>query len=118
MSTVSKLVWTPNTKAVDGSLLTAAQLASLTYTAEIDTVNPPVTSYQVPTDKITSVAGPNGASLQVNFSDLVPPFVPVDGTEYFATLTETDNNGTSAPTPVISFTNTVAPAAPLDLGVV
>jgi hypothetical protein len=113
----TKLSWAPNTTNTDGSLLTAAQLASLTYTALIDTVNPPVQSYQVPTDKITSAAGPNGATLQVNFSDLVPPFVPVANTAYFAEMTETDSAGTSQPSAVVPFENIVVPAAPLDVGV-
>lgn len=117
MTVSTKLVWTPNTKAADGSLLSAAQLATLTYTALIDTVSPPVTSYQVPTDKITSAAGPNGAQLQCAFADLVPPFVPVDDVQYFAELTETDAAGTSVPTAIVTFTNTVVPGAPLDFGV-
>ncbi|MGA3251816.1 MAG: hypothetical protein ABSD12_27320 [Paraburkholderia sp.] len=120
MSLVTKFQWLPNTTAVDGSLLTAAQLAALTYTIIVDTVSPPgpsAVSYSVPPGKVTSVPLGSSTGLQVNFADLTPPFVPVEGTTYFAEITETDSAGTSSPSSIVSFTNVAVPGAPLDFGV-
>jgi hypothetical protein len=119
MATATKLVWTPNAQASDGSSLTAAELAALTFTVQIDTVSPPVKSYQIPTSAINSVPAASGSGTQLTalFSALNPPFVPVDGVQYFAQIEETDDQGTSAPSAIVTFTNTAVPGAPLAFGV-
>lgn len=93
----------PTTNA-DGSPITEA----LSFTALIDTVNPPVKAYAVPaTATITS------GVCTVTFAQL--GFAPVNGTTYFAEVTATDASGTSAPSSEVTFTYAVPPSAPTGL---
>lgn len=95
----------PTTNA-DGTPITQA----LTFTALIDTVNPPVKSYAVPASA-TIAAG----VVTVTFAQL--GFTPVNGTTYFVDVTATDASGTSAPSGEVTFTYAVPPSPPTGLKV-
>lgn len=85
----------------DGSPITE----SLTYTAFIDTVNPPVKSFVISTGAtITS------GVLTVTFAQL--GFIPVPGTDYFADAVASDADGSSLPSNVFAFKYEVVPNAP------
>jgi hypothetical protein len=95
----------PTTNA-DGSPITEA----LTYTALIDTVNPPVKSYAVP-----ATAPITAGVCTVTFVQL--GFVPVNGTTYYVDVTATDASGTSVPSGEVTFIYMVPPSAPTGLKV-
>jgi hypothetical protein len=95
----------PTTNA-DGTPITQA----LTFTALIDTVNPPVKSYAVPASA-TIAAG----VVTVTFAQL--GFTPVNGTTYFVDVTATDASGTSVPSGEVTFTYAVPPSPPTGLKV-
>lgn len=116
MARVTKLEWTPPTSNADGTPLSAADAAAMTYTAQIDVINPPVKSYPIPAAAVKPLSPPasSGATVSAAFSDI--GFTPADGVPYFVTITATDTEGTSAPTAVVSFTNIAVPSAPLDFG--
>ena len=104
----SEISFNAVTTAVDGSALTEP----VSYTAFIDTVNPPVKSFVVPAANVTAaVAG----VITVTFAAL--GFAPVDNTPYFVDVTATDAAGTSAPSGVVTFTNVAVPSAPTGLKV-
>ena len=114
MSNVSKLVWTPPTTNADGTPISPADAAALTYTAYIDTVNPPVKAYPIPPGAIVKLSPPaeNGATMSVTAAGL--GFIPTDGVTYYVAITATDTEGTSAQSAAASFTNKAVPSAPLD----
>jgi len=93
------------TTNVDGSPLTLP----VSYTALIDTVNPPVKSYAVP------ATTPVNGVITVTFAQL--GFTPAANQEYYVEVTATDSAGTSAPSNEVTFTNTVVPSAPTGLKV-
>ena len=95
----------PTTNA-DGTPITEA----LTFTALIDTVNPPVKSYAVPASA-TIAAG----VVTVTFAQL--GFTPVNGTTYFVDVTATDASGTSVPSGEVTFAYAVPPSPPTGLKV-
>lgn len=100
----TELSWNAVTASSDGSPLVGA----VSYTAYIDTVNPPVKAYPVP-----STDAPVAGVLTATFASL--GFVPVGNTTYYADVTATDTAGTSVPSGVVTFSNAVAPAAPTGL---
>ena len=77
---------------------------ALTYTALIDTVNPPVKAYPVPA--ASAPTGP-GASATVTFAAL--GFTPALFTAYYATVYATDAAGNSTDAPTVSFTYELPP---------
>jgi hypothetical protein len=97
----SKISFTVPTTNTDGSAITEA----LSYTALIDTVNPPVKGYPVP-----ATAVPVGGVVTATFSQI--GFAPVNGTTYYATATATDASGTSGDGNIVVFTYTVVPNPP------
>jgi hypothetical protein len=104
----SQISFNAVTTAADGSALTEP----VSYTAFIDTANPPVKSFAVPAANVTAaVAG----VITVTFAAL--GFVPVNDTPYFVDVTATDADGTSAPSDIVTFTNKVVPSAPTGLKV-
>lgn len=106
MSTQTFISFVVPTANTDGSLITEA----LTYKLLIDTVNPPVKSFVVPTANIAAaVAG----VVTVKFTDI--GFVPVKGQDYFASSVATDTDGSSALADVVSFAYSVVPNAPTGL---
>jgi hypothetical protein len=120
--TLTKLQWTPNAANTDGSALTQAQLAALTFTAFIDTVTPPVKAYPVPPGKVTPIANPvaGGPTVQVLFSDI--GFTPADGVQYYADITESELQAdgtltTSAPSTIAPFVQVGTPGAPTNFTV-
>jgi hypothetical protein len=80
---------------------------ALTYTALIDTVNPPVKGYPLPAAETSAVPG---AAMTATFAQL--GFTPVPGSTYFAAATATDVAGTSTLSNVVSFLYALPPAAP------
>jgi hypothetical protein len=94
------------TTNADGSALTLP----VTYTALIDTVNPPVKAYPIQAN-IAPVAG----LIIVTFAEL--GFVPAANQKYFVEVTATDSAGTSGPSNEATFTNTVVLSEPTGLKV-
>ena len=110
---VSKFVFTPNATNTDGSALTAAQIAALSFTLYADTVTPPVKAFAVS----AGVATADETSGVVTIPFAAVGFAPIDNTEYFCAITETDSAGTSPLSPIINFTNVVVPGAPTGFSV-
>jgi hypothetical protein len=106
MSVQTQVSFNVPTTNTDGSAITEA----LSYSVLIDTVNPPVKSYAVPA-AVVAVAG----VVTVTFAQL--GFVPVKNTDYFATATATDADGTSAMSADFAFAYSVVPNAPTGLKV-
>jgi hypothetical protein len=107
MSTLQTQVsFTVPTTNNDGSPITEA----LSYLVFIDTVNPPVKSYPVP-----AAAAPVAGVLTVKFTDL--GFTPVPGTDYFAAADDSDADGTSPLSNIVSFNYGVVPNAPTGFSV-
>lgn len=103
MTTQSTITFSLPTTNTDGSPITEA----LSATVFIDTVSPPVKSFAVPAANIAAaVAG----VVTVTFAQL--GFTPVKGTDYFADMSVTDADGTSALSNLDSFKYAVVPAAP------
>ena len=80
---------------------------ALTFTALIDTVNPPVKGYALPAAETSTAPG---ATMTATFAQL--GFAPVGGTTYFAAATATDAAGTSTLSNVVSFLYELAPNPP------
>ncbi len=102
----TEILFNAPTTLADGTTPIPAGLA-LSYTALIDTVNPPVKSYTVPAANAPS--GP-GAAATVTFAEL--GFTPVLFTTYYATVYATDPAGNGLDAPVVTFTYELPPAAP------
>lgn len=103
---LTEISFTAPTTNADGSALTEA----LSFTALIDTVNPPIKSYSVPaTATITS------GVVTATFAQL--GFTPVNGTTYYVEAIATDASGSSQPSGEVTFTYAVPPAAPTGLKV-
>jgi hypothetical protein len=108
MSTQTTLSFAAPTLNTDNLPLTEP----LTYTAYIDTVNPPVKSFAVPAANIAAaVAG----IITATFAQL--GFTPVKNVDYFVDVTATDADGTSAPSAIVQFAYSVAPKGPTGLKV-
>lgn len=84
----------------------AGNPVTVTYTALIDTVNPPLKPYTVP----SGIVPDGNGTITVTFAQL--GFAPVPGVSYFVEVTATDVSGTSAPSPVISFSNAITIPVP------
>lgn len=106
MSTQTQLSFDVPTTNSDGSTISEP----LSYTALIDTVNPPVKSYPVPSTAVIT-----SGVVSVTFAQL--GFAPVKSTDYFVEVTATDADGTSAPSTVLGFAYSVVPNAPTGLKV-
>ena len=98
---VSKISFLAPTTNADGSPLTLP----LTFKVYIDTVNPPVKSYDVP----ASIAVQAG-SVTATFAQL--GFTPAANEVYYAGATAIDSAGESALSTVAIFTYAVVPATP------
>jgi hypothetical protein len=101
MSTQTQVSFNPPTLNTDGSTITE----TLTYNVYIDTVNPPVKVFPIPAT-VLPVAG----LLTVTFAQL--GFTPVKGTDYFASVTATDADGTSVMATDFAFAYSVTPLPP------
>jgi hypothetical protein len=117
---LTKFTWVPNASNTDGSALTATQLAGLSYVILLDTVNPPVKSYSVPSGKVTPLEGSTTGQVQVLFTDI--GFTPVSNVQYFASVEETESfpdgtSATSSPSGQITFTLDGTPNAPTNFSV-
>lgn len=84
----------------------AGNPVAVTYTALIDTVNPPVKAYPVP----ASIVPDGNGTLTVTFTEL--GFGPIPGVTYFVDVTATDVTGTSTPSAVVSFSNAITVPVP------
>jgi hypothetical protein len=110
---VSKFSFVPSSTNTDGSSLTTAQVAALTFTLYADTVNPPVKSFAVAAG--VAVADEVAGTVTIPFASI--GFAPVANTEYFAAVTETNVTVTSPMSNVLNFTDVVAPNAPTGFSV-
>jgi hypothetical protein len=97
----TKVTLTVPTTNNDGSPITEA----LSFNVFVDTVNPPVKSFPVPTAEITTAS-----TVTVTFAQL--GFVPVPGTDYFAAADAADADGTSVLSNIVAFKYEVVPNAP------
>lgn len=97
----------------DASVIPAAALATASYLLLIDTVNPPVKPFTVPAANVAAgVDNPDGSKhVTILFADV--NFVPAPNTQYFVSAESIVSGQTSAPSsPVVQFTNAVAPNPP------
>ena len=76
----------------------------LTYTALIDTVNPPVKAYPVPAANAPTAPG---AAATVTFAQL--GFTPALFTTYYVTVLATDAAGNGPDAPIATFTYELPP---------
>jgi hypothetical protein len=102
----TEISFTSPTTNADGTPITQA----LSFTALIDTVNPPVKSYTVPASA-TVAAG----VVTVTFAQL--GFTPANGSTYYVDVTATDASGTSVPSGEVTFVYAVPPSPPTGLKV-
>ncbi len=102
----TEISFTAPTTNSDGSPLTEA----LSYVALIDTVNPPVKSYAVP-----STATITSGVVTATFAQL--GFKPVNGSTYYVEVVATDADGSSQPSGEVTFTYSVPPSPPTGLKV-
>ena len=91
--------------------LTAAQIAALTYTIFLDTVNPPVKTYPVPAaDLAAATANANGSKhVTVNSTDL--GVTPVAGTTYYVAVQDSLGNAVSPESPVLIYIDAITPGS-------
>ncbi len=90
----------------DTVTLTAAQIAALTYTVFLDTVNPPVKSYAVPAANLAAATTNANGSKHVTVDTITDLGVTeVAGTTYFAQV------GDGTVSAVLSTVPTVSPVA-------
>lgn len=108
MTMQTEIKFTEPTTNTDGSAITLP----LTFTAYIDTVNPPVKSYAVPAAQIAAAVG---GVITATFTQL--GFTPTANSDYFVDVTATDATGTSVPSSVVQFAYAVVPNAPSGLSV-
>ena len=99
--------FSPNTSFVDGTPMTPAQVAALTFAVLIDTVNPPSKAFPVPAANVAAIAG---GVITVKFTDI--GFVPAPNVPYFATAVETEGVTASPLSNVIQILEQLQPAAP------
>lgn len=97
--------------------LTAAQIAALTYTIFLDTVNPPVKTYPVPAADLTAAtANANGSKrVTVNATDL--GVTPVAGTTYYVAVEDSLGNAVSPESPILTYLDVVTPGSPANFSV-
>lgn len=110
VSATSAFTFTPSDVFADGTAMTAAQIAALTFTILIDTVNPPgptAKSYPVPAANVAAISG---GKITVKFTDI--GFVPATNVNYYADCIETEGVLASPSSGILSFINAQPPAAP------
>ena len=122
MTNVTKLLFNTPVAHADLTPLSAAELASLVFTVAIGSTSPVgdtvSTQHTVPNSNVSvGTVNPDGSkTVTVNFAELLPPFVPMDGVTYFADIFDSINAPggvlNSTDSAVISFTNTSPPAPP------
>lgn len=93
------------TKDINGNPLPAGSV--LAYSVQVDTVNPPAKAYAVP---VAEVASAVSGLVTVTFEQL--GFAPVNGTTYYADVSDSLGATASGPSGVLSFTYGIVPAAP------
>jgi hypothetical protein len=97
----------------DTVTLTAAQESALTYTIFVDTVNPPVKSYPLPsslaTPPMTNANGSRHYTVDA-VKDLGITLVP--GTTYYIAIEDALGTAVSPETAVLTYTDVVTPSAP------
>ena len=90
--------------------LSSADIAALTYTCFIDTVNPPVKSYAVPAANVSAAtANPDGSKrISVDaVKDL--KIALVDNATYYVAIEDQEGNSISPETSVITYVYKVTP---------
>ena len=100
----SKISFTAPTTYSDGVTPLPASDA-LTFSALIDTVNPPVKAYPIPAAETSTTPG---AVITATFAQL--GFAPAVNTTYYATAIAADAAGSSSDANIVSFTYTLPPA--------
>jgi hypothetical protein len=94
--------------------LSTSQIAALTFTAFVDTVNPPVKSYPIPPANVAAGTANANGSKHVTVDgqkDLGLTLVP--GTTYYIALEDALGNKVSPETAVLTWTDAVTtPSAP------
>lgn len=99
----SEVSFTVPTTNTDGTPITVP----LTYTVNIDTVNPPVHTYSVPAADVSAAVG---GVVTATFAQL--GFTPVSGTTYYAAGYADEGTQKSAESNVVTFTYYSTPNAP------
>lgn len=110
---MSKFTFTTPTKYADGTALSAADISTLTYFILAGTTNPPVANpLQVPlADVAAGTANADGSkTVTVQFADI--GFVAAPNVKYYFQIFDSLGLVNSADSPVVTYTNALAPAAP------
>lgn len=108
----TKFTFTTPTQYSDGTPISAADLAALTYELLIDTVTPPVKAFPVPAANIAAgTANADGSkTVTALFTDV--SFVPQDNVTYYATAADSLGTLASGDANIVSFKNGVAAKPP------
>ena len=94
--------------------LTAAQIAELTFTMFVDTVNPPVKPYPVTLSKLTTAPTANANGSQRVTVDAVKDLglTIAAGTTYYVAIEDALGTAISPETAVLTYVDVVTPGAP------
>lgn len=113
----TKITFNTPTTYSDGTPIAAPELAALTYSVQIDTVNPPAKAFPVPAANLAAgTANADGSkTVTVHFTDI--GFTPSPNVVYYADVDDSLGALTSADSPAVHFTNVVAPNPPSALSV-
>jgi len=93
--------------------IAAPDLATAKYTVFVDTVNPPVQNYPVPSTNLTAATTNADGSKRVTIdavADLKLTLIP--NATYYVALQDSVKDILSAETAVLTFVNTIAPKPP------
>lgn len=90
--------------------LSAADIAALTYTCFVDTVNPPVKSYAVPVANVDAGVANADGSKRITVDGVKDLKVPVvnNGT-YFIAIEDQEGNAISPETAVLTYVYKITP---------
>lgn len=90
--------------------LSAADIAALTYTIFLDTVNPPVKTYPVPVANVKAgVANPDGSN-RITVDAIKDLSVPVVNNQtYYVAIEDQEGNAISAESAILTYVYKVTP---------
>lgn len=96
----------------DGSTIPTAALAQATYTVYIDTVNPPVKSYTVPTANVAAATTNADGSKQVTLQATDVGVAVAPNVTYYVDTADSVSGNPSAQTSVLTYKYSPVPNSP------
>lgn len=92
--------------------LSAADVAALTYVVLLDTVNPPLKSYPVPSANVAAATTNADGSKRVTVTDSDLKITIADNVQYYVEIQDALGNQVSKPSALVPFEVIVTPGAP------